>query len=287
MTQDTIPSILQKIVTTKQQEVAQAKATKDIVTIKAEAEQLFASGSTPRRGFAQALITKQQAGQPAIIAEVKKASPSKGIIAKSFQPDAIAAQYQQAGAACLSVLTDEQYFQGHSQYMQQAKAACDLPVLRKDFMIDPYQIYESYLLGADCILLIVACLDQPTLQKLHHIACELGLDVLIEVHTQHELERALQLADSPHNIIGINNRDLNTFNTDLQTSIKLKAVLDSQPPQDSAQTRLLVTESGIHSSEDMQLMLNNDIHCFLIGEQFMKTDHPGQTLENLLNSLTK
>ncbi|PNK60002.1 indole-3-glycerol phosphate synthase TrpC [Psychrobacter sp. FDAARGOS_221] len=287
MTQDAIPSILQKIVNTKQQEVAQAKAVKDIATIKAEAEQLLASGSAPRRGFANALIAKQQVSKPAIIAEVKKASPSKGIISPNFQPALTAEQYQDAGAACLSVLTDEQYFQGHSQYLEQAKAACQLPVLRKDFMIDPYQIYESYLMGADCILLIVACLDQPTLQQLHQVACDLGLDVLIEVHTQQELERALQLPDSVHNIYGINNRDLNTFNTDLQTSIKLKAVLDSNASEAATQPRLLVTESGIHSTEDMQLMLDNDIDCFLIGEQFMKTDNPGATLANLLNSLTK
>lgn len=281
MTQDAIPSILKKIVVTKHSEVAAAQAKKDLDSIKQEAEALMQQGDAPRRGFATALLAKQDAGIPGIIAEVKKASPSKGIISKNFDPALIAQQYEQAGAACLSVLTDEQYFQGHNDYLQQAKAACKLPVLRKDFMIDSYQIYQSYLLGADCILLIVACLEDEKLHELHKVACDLGMDVLIEVHTQQELERALQLPDSEHNIYGINNRDLNTFTTDLQTSIRLKAYVDNQ----STRPQLLVTESGIHSSEDMQLMLSNQISSFLIGEQFMKTDNPGETLASLLNSL--
>lgn len=281
MTQDAIPSILKKIVVTKHSEVASAQSKKDFDSIKSEAEALLNQDAAPRRGFAKALLAKQEAGKPGIIAEVKKASPSKGIISKNFDPALIAQQYEQAGAACLSVLTDEQYFQGHNDYLQQAKAACALPVLRKDFMIDSYQIYESYLLGADCILLIVACLEDDKLHELHKVACDLGMDVLIEVHTQQELERALQLPDSEHNIYGINNRDLNTFTTDLNTSIKLKAYVDNQ----STRPQLLVTESGIHSTEDMQLMLNNQISSFLIGEQFMKTDNPGETLASLLSSL--
>lgn len=281
MTQDAIPSILKKIVVTKHSEVAAAQSKKDFDSIKSEAEALLKQGTASRRGFAKALLAKQEAGKPGIIAEVKKASPSKGIISKNFDPALIAQQYEQAGAACLSVLTDEQYFQGHNDYLQQAKAACALPVLRKDFMIDSYQIYESYLLGADCILLIVACLEDNKLHELHKVACDLGMDVLIEVHTQQELERALQLPDSEHNIYGINNRDLNTFTTDLNTSIKLKAYVDNQ----STRPQLLVTESGIHSTEDMQLMLNNQISSFLIGEQFMKTDNPGETLASLLSSL--
>lgn len=281
MTQDAIPSILKKIVVTKHSEVAAAQSKKDFDSIKSEAEALLNQDAAPRRGFAKALLAKQEAGKPGIIAEVKKASPSKGIISKNFDPTLIAQQYEQAGAACLSVLTDEQYFQGHNDYLQQAKAACALPVLRKDFMIDSYQIYESYLLGADCILLIVACLEDDKLHELHKVACDLGMDVLIEVHTQQELERALQLPDSEHNIYGINNRDLNTFTTDLNTSIKLKAYVDNQ----STRPQLLVTESGIHSTEDMQLMLNNQISSFLIGEQFMKTDNPGETLASLLSSL--
>ena len=281
MTQDAIPSILKKIVVTKHSEVAAAKAKKDFDSIKREAEALIQQGDAARRGFAKALLAKQDAGIPGIIAEVKKASPSKGIISKNFDPALIAQQYEQAGAACLSVLTDEHYFQGHNDYLQQAKAACKLPVLRKDFMIDSYQIYQSYLLGADCILLIVACLEDEKLHELHKVACDLGMDVLIEVHTQQELERALKLPDSEHNIYGINNRDLNTFTTDLQTSIRLKAYVDNQ----STRPQLLVTESGIHSSEDMQLMLSNQISSFLIGEQFMKTDNPGETLASLLNSL--
>lgn len=278
---DAIPSILKKIVVTKHSEVAAAQSKKDFDSIKSEAEALLKQDATPRRGFAKALLAKQEAGKPGIIAEVKKASPSKGIISQNFNPTLIAQQYEQAGAACLSVLTDEQYFQGHNDYLQQAKAACALPVLRKDFMIDSYQIYESYLLGADCILLIVACLEDDKLHELHKVACDLGMDVLIEVHTQQELERALQLPDSEHNIYGINNRDLNTFTTDLNTSIKLKAYVDNQ----STRPQLLVTESGIHSTEDMQLMLNNQISSFLIGEQFMKTDNPGETLASLLSSL--
>ena len=254
---------------------------KDLNDIKAEAERLWQQKTAPRRGFAKVLLSKQEAGQPGIIAEVKKASPSKGIISHNFDPAVIAKQYEQAGAACLSVLTDEQYFQGHNDYLEQAKAACHLPVLRKDFMIDAYQIYESYMMGADCILLIVACLDDNVLHELHKVACDLGMDVLIEVHTQQELERALQLPESAHTIYGINNRDLNTFNTDLETSIKLKAYVDNQ----STRPQLLVTESGIHSTQDMQLMLNNQISSFLIGEQFMKTDNPGETLASLLNSL--
>lgn len=281
MTQDSIPSILKKIVVTKHSEVAAAQSKKDFDSIKSEAEALLKQDVAPRRGFAKALLAKQEAGKPGIIAEVKKASPSKGIISKNFDPTLIAQQYEQAGAACLSVLTDEQYFQGHNDYLQQAKAACALPVLRKDFMIDSYQIYESYLLGADCILLIVACLEDDKLHELHKVTCDLGMDVLIEVHTQQELERALQLPDSEHNIYGINNRDLNTFTTDLNTSIKLKAYVDNQ----STRPQLLVTESGIHSTEDMQLMLNNQISSFLIGEQFMKTDNPGETLASLLSSL--
>lgn len=281
MTQDAIPSILKKIVVTKHSEVAAAQSKKDFDSIKSEAEALLNQDAAPRRGFAKALLAKQEAGKPGIIAEVKKASPSKGIISKNFDPALIAQQYEQAGAACLSVLTDEQYFQGHNDYLQQAKAACALPVLRKDFMIDSYQIYESYLLGADCILLIVACLEDDKLHELHKVACDLGMDVLIEVHTQQELERALQLPDSEHNIYGINNRDLNTFTTDLNTSIKLKSYVDNQ----STRPQLLVTESGIHSTEDMQLMLNNQISSFLIGEQFMKTDNPGETLASLLSSL--
>lgn len=281
MTQDAIPSILKKIVVTKHSEAAAAQSKKDFDSIKSEAEALLKQDAAPRRGFAKALLAKQEAGKPGIIAEVKKASPSKGIISKNFDPALIAQQYEQAGAACLSVLTDEQYFQGHNDYLQQAKAACALPVLRKDFMIDSYQIYESYLLGADCILLIVACLEDDKLHELHKVACDLGMDVLIEVHTQQELERALQLPDSEHNIYGINNRDLNTFTTDLNTSIKLKSYVDNQ----STRPQLLVTESGIHSTEDMQLMLNNQISSFLIGEQFMKTDNPGETLASLLSSL--
>jgi indole-3-glycerol phosphate synthase len=180
-------------------------------------------------------------------------------------------------------LTDRDYFQGDDIYLIQAANTSSLPILRKDFMIDVYQIYQSYLMGADCILLIMACLDDAQVQELHALSIELGMDVLIEVHTQSELERALQLPRSEHNIYGINNRDLNTFDVDLQTTLDLKNILNDALATDSAEQKpLIVTESGIHSSDDIRLMLSNDIQHFLIGEQFMKTDHPGQALQSLL-----
>lgn len=289
MTNQAIPSILKKIVLTKEREVVAAKQTKDLPSIKEEALALYESQKVPRRGFAMALRLKQADGLVAIIAEIKKASPSKGVISQNFNPTKIAKQYEKAGAACLSVLTDEQYFQGHSQYLTEVKQSCNLPVLRKDFMIDAYQIYESYLMGADCILLIVACLNDEKLYDLHRIACQLGMDVLIEVHTQLEMQRALKLPKSKHNIYGINNRDLNTFDTNLNTSIKLKAFIDEHNHEKIehplSDDYLLVTESGIHNANDIALMQNNHINCFLIGEQFMKTERPGDTLKDLLNQI--
>ena len=276
-----IPSVLQRIVATKHQEVAAAQADLSLADLQAQAAAITA----PRRGFANALRSSLANGNIGIIAEIKKASPSKGIINHNFDPAAFAAQYEAAGATCLSVLTDEQYFQGHNDYLREAKAACQLPALRKDFMVDVYQIYQSYVLGADCILLIMACLDDATALALHQASIELGMDVLIETHTEAELLRALQLPHSAHNIYGINNRDLNTFDVDLQTSVTLKKVLlegyanEKTPP-------LLVTESGIHSADDIALMQSHDMHLFLIGEQFMKTDHPGHALQSLLASVS-
>ena len=279
-----IPSVLQRIVATKHEEVAAARAAVSLEALKAQ----VAADTQPRRGFANAL----RGADIGIIAEIKKASPSKGIINHNFEPALFAKQYEQAGASCLSVLTDRDYFQGDDSYLIQARESCSLPILRKDFMVDVYQIYQSYLMGADCILLIMACLDDTQVQELHALSIELGMDVLIEVHTKAELERALLLPRSAHNIYGINNRDLNTFDVDLQTTLELKNILIEALAADVDSSMLLpktspliVTESGIHSSDDIRLMLNNDIQHFLIGEQFMKTDHPGQALQSLLASV--
>ena len=281
-THSDIPSVLQRIVATKVEEVKAAREALSLEDLKAQ----VAADDKPRRGFAAALRaagTKENG--IGIIAEIKKASPSKGIINHNFTPALFAQQYEQAGASCLSVLTDRDYFQGDDIYLIQAANTSSLPILRKDFMIDVYQIYQSYLMGADCILLIMACLDDAQVQELHALSIELGMDVLIEVHTQSELERALQLPRSEHNIYGINNRDLNTFDVDLQTTLDLKNILNDALAADANSTEqkpLIVTESGIHSSDDIRLMLNNEIQHFLIGEQFMKTDHPGQALQSLL-----
>lgn len=272
-----IPTVLQRIVATKVEEVKAARKALSLEDLKAK----VAAETKPRRGFAAAL----RAADIGIIAEIKKASPSKGVINHNFTPALFAEQYERAGASCLSVLTDRDYFQGDDTYLIQASNAASLPVLRKDFMIDTYQIYQSYLMGADCILLIMACLDDAQVRELHALSIELGMDVLIEVHTQAELERALQLPRSQHNIYGINNRDLNTFDVSLQTTLDLKNLLVEALNTDldnKAPKPLIVTESGIHSSDDIRLMLDHDIQHFLIGEQFMKTDHPGQALQSLL-----
>ncbi|MDO5768694.1 MAG: indole-3-glycerol phosphate synthase TrpC [Psychrobacter sp.] len=276
-----IPSVLQRIVATKHEEVATAKAAMPLADLKSQAEHI----TTERRGFAQALRCAEDKQGVGIIAEIKKASPSKGIINHNFDAPAFARQYEAAGASCLSVLTDQQYFQGDDSYLGLAKAACSLPILRKDFMVDIYQIYQSYILGADCILLIMACLDDATVRELHSVSIDLGMDVLIETHTQEELERALKLPYSEHNIYGINNRDLNTFSVNLDTTIQLKQILD-QAFSSLPSTPLLVTESGIHGPEDVALMQANGIHQFLIGEQFMRTSHPGNALQSLLASVS-
>lgn len=277
-TSSKIPSVLQRIVATKYEEVAAARSEHSLESLQAK----VAEDTQPRRGFANAL----RAADIGIIAEIKKASPSKGIINHNFNPALFAQQYERAGASCLSILTDREYFQGDDSYLIQAYNTSSLPVLRKDFMIDSYQIYQSYLLGADCILLIMACLDDAKAKELHALSIKLGMDVLIEVHTNEELERALQLPRSEHNIYGINNRDLNTFEVDLQNTLDLKStLLQALANDDTEQQALIVTESGIHSADDIRLMLDNDIQHFLIGEQFMKTDHPGQALQSLLASV--
>ena len=222
------------------------------------------------RGFAAAIEAKIEAGLPAVIAEVKKASPSKGVIRVDFDPAAIAQSYERAGAACLSVLTDADFFQGSEAYLREARAACALPVLRKDFTIDPYQVYEARAMGADCILLIVAALDDEALLELSLLAAELDLDVLVEVHDEEELERALEV---PAPLIGVNNRNLRTFEVSLDTSLKLR----ERAPAD----RLLVSESGIATIEDIARLRGAGIDAFLVGETFMRAADPGMALTQL------
>jgi len=257
--------ILQTILRRKAGEVAERAARVPLRELSARCE-----GLAPARGFAAALNAKVAAGLPAVIAEVKKASPSKGVIRPDFHPAGIAASYERGGAACLSVLTDVDFFQGADAYLQQARAACSLPVLRKDFVVDPYQVYEARVLGADCILLIVAALGDAALAELSHLALELGMDVLVEVHDIDELERALQVG-AP--LVGINNRSLRTFEVSLDTTLALKPAV----PAD----RLLVTESGIATREDVARMRAAGVHAFLVGESFMRAPDPGAELARL------
>ena len=257
--------ILDKIVAVKREEVPAARALRSEAALR----ELVAAQSAPR-GFAAALRARVAAGQPAVIAEVKKASPSKGVIRERFVPAEIAASYARHGAAALSVLTDERFFQGHADYLRQARAACDLPVLRKDFMIDPYQVLEARAMGADCILLIAACLSDAQMAELEACAIELGLDVLVEVHDGDELDRALRLKTP---LVGINNRNLRTFEVTLDTTLGLQ----SRVPAD----RLLVTESGILGRADVQRMRAAGVHAFLVGEAFMRAEDPGAALAAL------
>ena len=248
-------TILGKIVERKKEEFAERLKQRNY----ADLEQL-ARAATPTRGFAQALHNKR----PAVIAEIKKASPSKGIIRENFDPAEIAQQYEVAGAACLSVLTDVDFFQGADENIQIARSHCNLPVLRKDFLIDPYGVVEARALHADCVLLIVSCLSDQQLEEMSETAFEHHLDVLVEVHDENELERALNLSERC--ILGVNNRNLKTFEVDLNTSLRLKKLL---PP-----ARLLVTESGIATPEDIRMMQDHDIHSFLVCESFMKQIRP-------------
>ena len=257
--------ILQRIVAVKRDELIVARAAHSEAALLVAA----AAQSAPR-GFAAALRAQLLAGLPAVIAEIKKASPSKGVIREHFVPAEIAASYAQHGAACLSVLTDVSFFQGHADCLRQARAACALPVLRKDFMIDPYQVLEARAMGADCILLIAACLSDAQMAELEACAIEHGLDVLVEVHDGAELDRALALKTP---LLGINNRNLRSFEVTLDTTLGLL----SQVPAD----RLLVTESGIVNRGDVQRMRAAGVHAFLVGEAFMRADEPGEALAAL------
>jgi indole-3-glycerol phosphate synthase len=257
--------ILQRIVAVKRDEVAQARRRCGLAELQAQA-----AAASPARGFAAALRARVEAGHPAVIAEVKKASPSKGVLREHFVPADIARSYESGGAACLSVLTDERFFQGCAAYLQQARESCSLPVLRKDFLIDPYQVVEARAMGADCVLLIAACLDDGLMSELEACATEQGLDVLVEVHDGEELERALRLRTP---LIGVNNRNLRTFEVSLDTTIGLLP----RVPGD----RLLVTESGILARADVQRMRSADVHAFLVGEAFMRAPDPGQALRDL------
>ena len=257
--------ILNKILATKAIEVTAAKSIKPLVAIKAEA-----NAQTPSRDFTAALRSRIAAGKSAVIAEIKKASPSKGVLRSDFRPADIAASYQRGGAACLSVLTDRDYFQGAPEYLQAARAACSLPVLRKDFLIDPYQVYEARAMGADCILLIVSALSVAQMHEMETIAHQLGMAVLVESHDGDELERALQLTTP---LIGINNRNLRTFVVSLDMTISQLARIPSD--------RIVITESGILGPTDVARMREHKVNAFLVGEAFMRADDPGTELARL------
>lgn len=261
-----VPTVLQKILARKAGEIAQLKARTTLAELEAQAR----AADAPR-GFARALQAQVARKEAAIIAEVKKASPSKGVIREHFVPAEIARSYAQGGATCLSVLTDVDFFQGGNAYLQEARAACSLPVIRKDFLVDPFQVVEARAIGADCILLIVAALDDGLMGELAATAKDVGLDVLVEVHDGAELERALNVLDTP--LVGVNNRNLHTF------EVSLEATLDLLPriPQD----RLVITESGILNRADVELMEINEVRAFLVGEAFMRADEPGQELQRL------
>jgi len=261
------PDILKKIVRRKWEEIAERSGKRSLQQLQDSLQNVDAP-----RGFADAIAAKIAAGQPGVIAEIKKASPSKGVLREDFRPAEIAQSYAQGGAACLSILTDVDFFQGADVYLQQARAACTLPVIRKDFIIDPYQVYEARSLGADCILLIVACLDDGQLRTLNDLAQQLGMDVLIEVHDAAELERALMVSNR---LIGINNRNLRTFEVSLDTTLSM---LDRIPAE-----RILVTESGILNRDDVALMRRHAVHAFLVGEAFMRADRPGEKLLELFS----
>lgn len=260
-----LPTVLEKIIARKFEEVAERRVRVSLAELEARAR----AADAPR-GFARALQEQAARKQPAVIAEVKKASPSKGVLRENFMPAEIARSYEEGGATCLSVLTDVDFFQGSDAYLQEARAACKLPVIRKDFLVDPYQVVEARALGADCVLLIAASLDDARMSELAATAKEVGLDVLVEVHDEAELERALQL-ETP--LLGINNRNLHTFEVRLETTLDLLPKV----PQD----RLVVTESGILTRADVELMEISGVYAFLVGEAFMRAEKPGAELRRL------
>jgi indole-3-glycerol phosphate synthase len=259
------PTVLKKIIDRKREEVAERSA----VVSTAKLQEQIKTASAPR-GFVKAIEAKLAAGQSAVIAEVKKASPSKGVIRENFIPADIAQSYESGGAACLSVLTDADFFQGAELYLQQARAACSLPVIRKDFIVDPYQVYEARAIGADCILLIAAALDDSTMSGLNQLAQSLGMDVLIEVHNAEELARILPLGNR---LVGINNRNLHNFETSLQNTFDLLPAISDE--------HIVVTESAIHTAEDVAAMREKGVNAFLVGEAFMRADEPGEKLAEL------
>jgi indole-3-glycerol phosphate synthase len=263
------PDILKRILARKAEEIDERNRVVDLRKLSRRIED-----ADPPRGFLASLYREIEAGLPAVIAEVKKASPSRGVLREDFNPAKIAASYERGGAACLSVLTDVDFFKGADSYLQQARAACSLPVLRKDFIIDPYQVYEARVLGADCVLLIVAALGDVMLRELLQLAAHLGMDALVEVHDREELERALLM---PAPLIGINNRDLRSFETSLEVTLGLLERI----PDD----RLVVTESGIHTCADVALMRSRGVNAFLVGEAFMKAPEPGDKLLELFGQL--
>jgi indole-3-glycerol phosphate synthase len=257
--------ILERIIATKREEIAQASALVPFDEMKARA-----AAMAPPRDFTGALRMRIAAGRPAVIAEIKKASPSKGVLREVFKPAEIATSYEKGGAACLSVLTDRQYFQGAHSHLAEARAACNLPVLRKDFIIDPYQVHEARALGADCILLIVAALELKLMLELEKNAADLGMAVLVEVHDEPELEAALRTKTT---LVGINNRNLRTFETSLETTVRMLPEMPSD--------RLVITESGILSAEHVKSMRDNGVNAFLVGEAFMRQKDPGKALSEL------
>jgi len=257
--------ILQKILKRKEEELAERSQS---INISELIKRMETTG--PVRGFERAIADKINKGESAVIAEIKKASPSKGVIRANFNPKLIAKSYQLGGATCLSVLTDKDFFQGTDEFVQHAKQACTCPVLRKEFIIDPYQVYESRVIGADCILLIVAALSDSQLKELSVLARDIQLDVLVEVHDRQELDRALAI---DANLIGINNRNLRTFETRLETTLELKKHI----PED----RIVVTESAIYTREDVAMMRDNGVNAFLVGEAFMRAENPGKQLAAL------
>lgn len=264
-----IPSILQEIIEEKYREIKVRREKSPQALI----EHLIADSDDIPRGFYQALLAKAANKENAVIAEIKKASPSKGVICEDFDPVRIAKSYQANGAACLSVLTDEKFFQGSEDYLDAAREAVSLPVIRKDFIVDAYQVYESRAMGADCILLIAACLSHQEMADLTALAYELSMDVLIEVHNQAELDKVKGI---PVRMLGINNRNLHTFEVDLQTTIRLAQQLPDNPSE-----LLVITESGIATSDDVALMNEHHIHGFLVGESMMRHSNPGEKLAQL------